>query len=156
MATASRTSSWAATRRPGVSSTIVAGWCGRVRGDGRTLWQFFTDEMVRSSPAVGDLGGTGQPSIVFGTGNYWVSQPGGAKDSNKVFALDPAATCDGSATWAARRSAGPALADVEGNGHLDIVIGTADGPTGRARLGARRRRQATPPLGGRARPAAGS
>src|SRR5581483_4641450 len=41
-----------------------------VTGGGRTIWQFFTDEIVRSSPAVGDLGnGT---SIVFGTGNYWL------------------------------------------------------------------------------------
>ena len=99
-----------------------------VSGDGRTLWEFLTNEIVRSSPAVGDITGNGQPSIVFGTGDYWVSQPGGASDATKVFALDTG----GHQRWA--RDLGgitmgsPALADVRGTGLADVIIGTAGGP----------------------------
>ena len=99
-----------------------------VDGAGKVLWQFFTDDMVRSSPAIGDITGNGQASVVFGTGNYWLHQPGGAQDSTKVFAL----TTSGQPRWS--RDLGgvtmssPALADVEGNGVADVVIGTAEGP----------------------------
>ncbi len=99
-----------------------------VDGSGRVLWQFFTDDMVRSSPAVGDIDGTGQQSVVFGTGDYWYQQPGGAHDSTKIFAL----TTTGQLRWS--RDLGgvtmgsPALADVEGTGVADVVIGTAEGP----------------------------
>ena len=99
-----------------------------VDGSGKVLWQFFTDDMVRSSPAVGDITGNGQASVVFGTGDYWLHQPGGAHDSTTVFAL----TTSGQPRWS--RDLGgvtmssPALADVAGNGVADVVIGTAEGP----------------------------
>ncbi|HZQ86283.1 MAG TPA: VCBS repeat-containing protein [Acidimicrobiales bacterium] len=99
-----------------------------VNGAGKVLWQFFTDDMVRSSPAVGDISGNGQPSVVFGTGNYWYHQPGGAHDSTKVFAL----SLDGRLRWSRDlrgvTMGSPALADVGGNGVADAVIGTAEGP----------------------------
>ncbi len=99
-----------------------------VDGAGNVLWQFFTDDMVRSSPAVGDITGDGQPSVVFGTGDYWYHQPGGARDSTKVFAL----TLDGRLRWSRDLHGvtlgSPALADVEGTGVADVVIGTAEGP----------------------------
>jgi len=99
-----------------------------VNGGGKVLWQFFTDDMVRSSPAVGDISGNGQVSVVFGTGDYWYHQPGSAHDSTKVFAL----TTDGQLRWS-RDLRGvtlgsPALADVDGDGVADVVIGTAEGP----------------------------
>jgi hypothetical protein len=111
---------------------MPANWRGglvrAVDGGGKVLWQFFTDDMVRSSPAVGDITGNGEQSVVFGTGNYWYHQPGGAHDSTKVFAL----TVGGQLRWS--RDLGgvtmgsPALADVDGNGVADVVIGTAEGP----------------------------
>ena len=113
---------------PGGQIDHRGGLVRAVSGDGRTLWQFFTDEMVRSSPAVGDLTGQGQPSIVFGTGNYWVNQPGGAKDAYKVFSLDAGGKLQWVRNLGAQTVGGPALADVAGNGQLDTVIGTADGP----------------------------
>jgi len=98
-----------------------------VSGDGHTLWEFLTNEIVRSSPAVGDITGNGHPSIVFGTGDYWVNQPGGASDATKVFALDTG----GHQRWAKDLGAitmgSPALADVGGTGVADVVIGTAGG-----------------------------
>ncbi|HVM64419.1 MAG TPA: FG-GAP-like repeat-containing protein [Acidimicrobiales bacterium] len=97
-----------------------------VTGGGRTIWQFFTDDIVRSSPAVGDLGnGT---SIVFGTGDYWLHQPGGASDSYKVFALDTGGHLRWSRDVGGVTMGSPALADVAGTGHADVVIGTAEGP----------------------------
>ncbi|HMC52478.1 MAG TPA: hypothetical protein VKI64_06930 [Acidimicrobiales bacterium] len=101
-----------------------------VRGDGRLLWRFTTDEIVRSSPAVGDLDGHHGQSIVFGTGNYWVSQPGGASDYDRVTALDTAGRSRWSRHLGGETLGAPALADVAGTGQRDVVIGTADGPSG--------------------------
>jgi hypothetical protein len=110
---------------------MPANWRGglvrAVDGSGRVLWQFFTDDMVRSSPAVGDITGNGQPSVVFGTGDFWYLH-GGAQDSTKVFAL----TLGGQLRWSRDLHGvtlgSPALADVEGKGVADVVIGTAEGP----------------------------
>jgi hypothetical protein len=115
---------------PGGTIDYRGGLVRAVTGDGRTLWQFFTDEMIRSSPAIGDLSGGGQPSIVFGTGNYWVGQPGGAKDAYNVYALDATGHREWVRELGGETIAGPALADVEGDGHLDVAIGTANGPQG--------------------------
>jgi len=101
-----------------------------ISGDGHTMWQHLVDEIVRSSPAVGDLDGGGQSVIVVGTGNYWSHQPGGSRDGTKLFALG----ADGALRWS--RDLGgltigsPGLADVNGDGHADAVIGTAEGPRG--------------------------
>ena len=100
-----------------------------VRGDGRTLWQYFTNEMVRSSPVVGPVGRSTSPSVVFGTGDYWVNQPGGASDADKVFSLDATGKVRWVAAVGGETIGSPALADVEGNGQRDVVIGTADGPS---------------------------
>ena len=90
-----------------------------VRGDGRVLWQFFTNETVRSSPVVADITGDGQPEIIFGTGNFWTES-----DSNRIFALDRT----GHLLWVrdlgAQTLASPAVADVDGNGTLDVIEGT--------------------------------
>src|SRR5439155_648636 len=89
-----------------------------LNGNGQEIWRFFTDEIISSSPAVGDIDGNGSPEIVFGTGNFW-ARNGGAADSTKVFALNS----NGSVKWA--RDTGeqtlgsPALADVNGDGRLD-------------------------------------
>jgi hypothetical protein len=100
-----------------------------VRGDGRVVWQFATNEMVRSSPAVGTIGDETAPSIVFGTGDYWINQPGGATDAYKVFSLDEGGHLQWEADLGAETIGSPALADVEGDGKRDVVIATAGGPS---------------------------
>jgi hypothetical protein len=112
---------------PGGLIDLRGGIVRAVTGSGRTVWQFTTDEIVRSSPAVGDIDGSGRPSVVFGTGNYWATH-GGSKDSHKVFALDLHGRLRWSRDLGAITMSSPALADVAGTGHADVVIGTAGGP----------------------------
>jgi hypothetical protein len=90
-------------------------------GSGQLLWEFRINDIVRSSPSVGDIDGDGRAEIVFGAGNFYQ-----ASDSTKVFALDlsgrlkpgwPKQT-DG---WT---QGSPAIADVNGDGRLDVAMGT--------------------------------
>ena len=101
-------------------------------GYGNVLWAYQNDEVVTSSPAVGNLDGSGN-DVVFGHGRYWVDREPSA-DATAVTALH----ADGSLAWQTSLSgytpASPALADVTGNpGELDVVeptwmaAGQADG-----------------------------
>jgi hypothetical protein len=110
---------------PGGTIDHRGGLVRAVTGEGQTLWQFFTDEIVRSSPAVGDITGTGKASIVFGTGDYWVHQPGGSSDATKIFALDTGGHLQWSRDLGGITMGSPALADVGGTGVADVVMGTA-------------------------------
>jgi hypothetical protein len=98
-----------------------------ISGNGQLLWSFFTDEQLRSSPSVGDIDGDGKPEIVFGTGNYWALH-GGASDSTKVFVLNMNGTLKWSIDLGGYTVGSPALADVNGDGRLDIVEGTLGSP----------------------------
>ena len=95
------------------------------------LWQFLTNDIIRSSPSVGDIDGDGKLDVVFGTGDFW-----GGTDSTAVFALDAAS---GNLKW--KRSTdgvangSPALADVNGDGRLDVAFGTFNSTHGRGNGG---------------------
>jgi len=113
-----------ATAGPG---SFRGGMMRAITGAGHLLWEFKVDEQVRSSPAIGTIDGSGQPSIVFGTGNFW-QENGGATDSTSIFSL----TTTGQLKWrkdlGGDTLAGPALADVLGTGQPDIIEGTAGTP----------------------------
>ena len=100
-----------------------------INGSGQTIWQFFTDEDVRSSPAVGNLEGTSGPSIVFGTGNFWLNQPGGSNDWQKLFALSPSGGLEWSENLGGVTLGSPSLADVSGHGAVDVIEATAGSPS---------------------------
>jgi hypothetical protein len=101
---------------------------GQSEPNGGTDCSFHSDEEVDSSPAVGEFFGTSlNIGIVVGTGSYYA----GASDEDKVIALTN--HCVGqweSAALDGTTAASPALADVTGNGQLDVIEGTNGGSTG--------------------------
>ena len=98
-------------------------------GDGRLLWQFRTNEAFRSSPSIGDVDGDGQLDIVVGSGDHWVRRQAGVTDATRVFVLNANGTLKWSRDTGAYPIASPTLADFNGDGVLDIAIGTFEGPT---------------------------
>ncbi len=97
-----------------------------ISGFGKELWQYRINEQVYSSPAIGDVDGDGRPEIVFGAGNFWANN-GGASDATKVFVLNEVGQLQWSRDLGAQTLASPALADFNGDGILDIGIGTWTG-----------------------------
>lgn len=99
-----------------------------LNGAGRELWRFRTNEVIDSSPAVGDLFHNGGQEIAFGTGQYYATTKGGTSDSTKLFVV----SSTGSLLWSANLGGytlpSPALADLSGNGQLDVIEGTVNGP----------------------------
>jgi hypothetical protein len=91
---------------------------------GGLVCQYNTDQTVQSSPAVGELGGS--VGIVFGTGATF----SGASTTNDLIEVN--AHCV--ARWIEKldgtTTASPALADVLGNGQLQVVEGTRVGSGG--------------------------
>ncbi|MGH9917500.1 MAG: hypothetical protein ACRD6W_01305, partial [Nitrososphaerales archaeon] len=83
---------------------------------GATSWTDASNEVVSSSPVVGNLDGSG-PTVVYGHGHYW-----GGSDQDGVTAVNAAT---GATKWEAHLGgytlASPSLADLEGNGQLDVV-----------------------------------
>jgi hypothetical protein len=89
--------------------------------------QHFTD-IVRSAIAVGNLQGDGRMVAVFATGGFPAYD--GTVDATRVYAvhLDDGSNAAGwPKTTAAVVSGSAGLADLEGNGRLDVVIGDQGG-----------------------------
>ena len=103
------------------------GTFGQSEPSGGLICQYNTNEVVESSPAVGEFFGASQVvGIVFGTGNTFKGS-----DTDRVLAVDShcnfaweSGVLDGATT------SSPALADVLGNGQLQVVEGTDSGTTG--------------------------
>jgi hypothetical protein len=119
----------------GDSSTSVVYWQGGrincLSWDGKREWVKQTNQVIWSSPALVDLFGDGRLEVVVGTGyDYPEPIPGHAPfPGNVVYALDsngndlpgwPYVTGDTSVD--ARTRSLPAIADLDGDGKLDIAI----------------------------------
>lgn len=94
-----------------------------LNGAGQLLWHFRTNQVIDSSPAVGDLANNGHQEIVFGTGSYYQN----VSDTNKLFVLSSSGQLLWSANLGASTWPSPTLADLFGNGQLDVVEGTFTG-----------------------------
>ena len=91
---------------------------------GGLVCEYNTDQTVQSSPAVGEMGGS--VGIVFGTGATFA----GASTTNDLIEVDSHCNprwidkLDGTTT------SSPALADIHGNGQLEVLEGTRVGSAG--------------------------
>ena len=88
----------------------------------RTRWRVATNDIIQSSPAIGELDGDGTPEVVFGTGNYW-----GGSDRNRVFALNAengTAVGGWPVTVDGQTMAAPAIGDLNGDGANDVAVAT--------------------------------
>ncbi len=98
-----------------------AGNAGTGNPGGGLICEYNTNQNIdRSSPAVGQFLSGGNVGIAIGDGNYYP----GAPDSNKVFAINTDCGLAWSDTLNGITADSPALADVSGNGQLDVVEGT--------------------------------
>jgi len=89
---------------------------------GGLICQYNTNQNIdRSSPAVGQFLPGGAVGIAIGDGSYY----GGASDSNRVFALNTSCGVAWSDVLNGITADSPALANVQGNGQLDVVEGTS-------------------------------
>jgi hypothetical protein len=105
----------------GLGQTYTQG--GHVRilnGRGGLICNYNTNQTVDSSPAVGGFLAGGATGIVVGTGSYFA----GAPDTDTVKALDTSCNVRWSTTLDGYTTSSPALADVSGNGQLQVVEGT--------------------------------
>ena len=88
--------------------------------DGGLACDYNPTQEVDSSPAVGDFLPGGAPGFVVGTGSFYK----GSSDTDTLMAFTPRCALAWSATLDGATGSSPALADVLGNGQLDVVEGT--------------------------------
>jgi hypothetical protein len=82
--------------------------------------QYNTDQVVQGSPAVGRFLAGGAEGIVAGTGNFYPS----ASTTDDLLAVDSHCNLQWYTKLDGVTSSSPALADVAGNGQLEVIEGT--------------------------------
>ena len=101
-----------------------AGNTGTGSPTGGMICEYNTNQNIdRSSPAVGQFLGGGGVGIAIGDGSNF----GSVSDANKVIAINTSCGLAWSTTLNGITADSPALADVQGNGQLDVVEGTQTG-----------------------------
>ena len=95
-----------------------------LNAEGDQICRADTDQVVDSSPAVGGFLAGDATGIVVGTGSYFA----GASDSDTVMAYNGRCQLQWSAKLDGSTYSSPALSDVMGDGSLEVVEGTDQGP----------------------------
>jgi PQQ-like domain len=104
----------------------ATGNAGQPQPNDGLICQYNTNETVESSPAVGKfLSNPNQVGIVFGTGATFHQS-----DTDRLIAVDDHCNLEWSSVLAGSTKSSPALADVLGNGQLQVVEGVDNGITG--------------------------
>jgi hypothetical protein len=88
--------------------------------------EYDTNQVVQSSPAVGEFLSGQAVGIVVGTGTHYA----GTSNTDQLLAVNTQCQLQWSATLNGATNSSPALADVLGNGQLQVVEGTDTGSTG--------------------------
>ena len=94
-------------------------------GNHKAGWPYQIDQTFYSSPAVGDLDGDGVYEIVSGTGSYWRND--GQLRGRYVYCWDPYGHLKWRADIGHVATSSPALADIDNDGKLEVIIGAWDG-----------------------------
>ena len=101
-----------------------AGNAGTGNPAGGLICEYNTNQNIAaSSAAVGEFLSGGGVGIAIGDGSYYP----GVSDTDKLFALNTGCGLAWSDTLDGLTTDSPALADVEGNGQLQVVEGTSAG-----------------------------
>jgi outer membrane protein assembly factor BamB len=103
-----------------VSVTSRTGNAGTKSPNGGLMCSYNPNESVESSPAVGPFLAGGAEGIAVGTGDYFP----GAPDSGVVVAVNSHCKLIWTTRLDGLTSSSPALANLMGNGKLDVVEGT--------------------------------
>ncbi len=94
-------------------------------GNVTVMWHHQIHDTFWSSPAIGNVQGNLQPDVVVGAGFFY-----GNADGHRVYAwrlYDGAPIPGWPVLTAAATMPSPALGDLEGNGHTDVAVSSADG-----------------------------
>ena len=114
----------------GDMTSIAGGVLRAIDGAGRVVWTDPFDDVVTSSPALGDVSGTGSLALAVGSGFYFSQQGRPTTASTRLFLVNPAT---GAVEWS--RDLGgytrpsPAFGDLQGTGRADVVEATQGSPT---------------------------
>lgn len=95
---------------------------GRYPNDG-LVCQLNVNQVVQSSPAVGRFLGNSAMGVVVGTGVYYQ----GASSTNRIFAMDTHCNKKWQRTLDGNTLSSPALAELTGDGTLDVVANSGKG-----------------------------
>jgi hypothetical protein len=106
----------------------AGGWLWATNGDGSNVpgWPIhLSNEVLWSSPAIGDINGDGVWDVVIGTGRNFMNA-----DSNKLYALNTQTRTmlpGWPVTLPGNTMASPALVNLDGDAGLEVVMTTGSG-----------------------------